>query len=81
MIDFSQTPAKQETLEELETRKANLLSEIQSLGKIKEDLDTVIANHEAQKSNFADLSAEIEGKNFTSSPRLSSDLRKLGRLS
>lgn len=54
--------ARPETVEELEARKMMLLKEISDLGKTKEELDSVVENHEAKNKKFADLTQAIEDK-------------------
>lgn len=46
----------------LEEKKALLLAEISTLGQTLENLDSVVANHEAQGKQFEDLSSSIEAK-------------------
>ncbi len=53
---------KKESIEELEIRKMNLVSDIQALGKTKEGLDEVILNHEAQEASYTALEGDIEAK-------------------
>lgn len=53
---------KIESLEEIESRKVSLLSEITELGMILEELDKKVSNHEAKNKEYVDISESIEKK-------------------
>lgn len=62
-MSFSNSQSKkEETKEELELRKANLLTDISTLGQTKEALDAVIANHDAQSAQYSELGVSIDNK-------------------